>query len=885
MFNRGYFENSRPDGFGVLEATGTDEQSPRRFVPLKRTELRGEVTGPLAGLRLTQVFGYSTDQCDHVLEALYRIPMPGDAAVTAIRARFGDVTIRAELAERTKAEEKYESAKKEGRQSILATRESPSVFTLQLAGLQPGQDVTIETTLVQLARPEGTGWSLRLPLTTAPRYVREDEQTSRATSAQPLALLRDPGHRFTLDLTLRAASDVQSKTHDLARSTEDGRTRIQLAGGEVVPDRDFVVTWRAMQEADRPALQVFVDDDPVSGVSSFLGLIAPPATHDPGRGLGREVILLVDHSGSMTGAKWSAADWAVEKFLSDLTERDRFSLGVFHTTTRWFQKSPVSASQEAVDQAIKSLKASTDSGGTELGVALEQALGQTRSKEDASRHVLIITDAEVTDEARLLALADAESARPAGERRRVSVLCIDAAPNSYLALELAERGGGLARFLTSDPKEDDIATALDEVLTDWSEPVLAGLTLEVNRSGVTAAGRGVRASEQAGWSAIDLGDLPAGRVLWVAGRAPRRAAGLEFRLATAKGHELASTSVSLRGESPGGRAIRALQGARQVLALEHLVALHQAGRDVDTGLQRLGYTPEEVFRAPEGAALPVYPENQRKERSQALRALLVRESIASGVASTETAFFAERMEQGKVVEGTVAVANGLPAGWSEGFVDCMLTTAGAALAPGYVGYASGAVGGYGGSGRGGYGGGPGYVSLGHSSIRRAMSCKVDPTTTARPLDLSQLPPASPADSGTCDAMEDSEWLAGFEAKTEGVVFADTPTFGNGEAVLYDSTTTPATIPDDATLTRLVVRFPEGPPTAKALDRGLTLLIFVDDPVTPRARIRLIDLVRNKGQRPLNIQRGSGQLVRVVLVDPAGTWTSGGPRIEVTIGWG
>ena len=101
MFHPNGYENARPDGFGVLEVVGDGNAGPaRRFVPLRRTELRGEVAGPLAALRLTQVFGYAAEQCDRVLEAAYRFPLPGDAAVTAVRVRFGDAEIHAELKER-----------------------------------------------------------------------------------------------------------------------------------------------------------------------------------------------------------------------------------------------------------------------------------------------------------------------------------------------------------------------------------------------------------------------------------------------------------------------------------------------------------------------------------------------------------------------------------------------------------------------------------------------------------------------------------------------------------------------------------------------------------------------------------------------------------------
>jgi Ca-activated chloride channel family protein len=128
-----------------------------------------------------------------VLEAVYRFPLPGDAAVTAVRVRFGDAEIRAELKERQQAEADYDRAKEQGRQAALATREAPDVFTLQVAGIRPDQEVTVETSYVQLARPEGPGWSLRIPLTTAPRYDRSDEAGTRpAAAAGPAARPRPP---------------------------------------------------------------------------------------------------------------------------------------------------------------------------------------------------------------------------------------------------------------------------------------------------------------------------------------------------------------------------------------------------------------------------------------------------------------------------------------------------------------------------------------------------------------------------------------------------------------------------------------------------------------------------------------------------------------------
>ena len=272
--------------------------SSRLFVPLKRTELRGEVSGPLAALRQTQIFGYSAAQSPKILEAVYRFPLPGDAAVTAVTVQFGDVEIRAELKARERAEAEYETAKQEGRQAALATRESPDVFTLRLAGLQPDQEIRVETDYTLLARMESGDWTLRLPLTTAPRYVREDEAGSRHAQGQPLALLRDPGHRFALNLTFRDADQIASATHALAienkteNETENAgetgadavTTRVQLRDGDTVPDRDCVIQWRARQETQHPALHLYLQPDRgrQTGVFPCACGPAPPARRPAG---------------------------------------------------------------------------------------------------------------------------------------------------------------------------------------------------------------------------------------------------------------------------------------------------------------------------------------------------------------------------------------------------------------------------------------------------------------------------------------------------------------------------------------------------------------------------------------------------------------------------
>ena len=885
MFNPRLFENSRPDGFPVLEIVdprpADDERParPARFMPLRRSDLAGEISGPVAALVLTQRFRYEAEPSAPPIEAIYRFPLPGDAAVTGVRVQFGETEIRAELAERTAAEETYQQARDEGRQAALLTRESADVFTLQVTGLKAGEDVTIATSYAQLARPEGDGWSLRIPLTTAPRFVRSDERGSHAASGQPLALLRDPGHRFTLDLTVEGVAEMASPTHPLDVEATEGRLRVRLRGGEVVPDRDCILTWQPTRESDRPTLQVLRHDDLADRSACFLALVAPPASGSQAgasRTLPREVILLIDHSSSMSGPKWQAADWAVQNLLAGLTPADTFNLGLFHHETRWFARAPVRADERTVRQAGEFMLKYTDSGGTELGVALEQALSQARDRDGRARHVVIVTDAQVSDAARLLDLVEREADCP--DRRRVDVLCIDAAPNSGLANELAERGGGLARFLTSNPAENDIATALDEVLADWAAPVLRGLTLEIHHPDVEAAGR--RVTQRDGLSQIDLGDLPSGRAIWVAGRLTgHRGEPFAVRLSSADGTEITHEMVA-REEPPVSRpAVAALFGARRVLELE---LASSSGVGLERRLRQLGYDPDLVLGAGGGSAdepAPIYHENARSQATDRVRALLVREALHYCIACSETAFVATRTEAGQKIAGTVAVANALPAGWSDDFLMprmrlasmampasmAPMPFAGPAPASAPTGAPPPAPGGSGGSG---FGLG-GIADAARGLFRRRVSESADRSHSQ--YSMAGPSQASPARPGP--VRGDGELV---------VLFTGAPSFAGEEALLFDSTSSSTRLPAGNTLSRLALRLLDGNDTGP-IDPGLVLLLYVDDPTTPRARVRLADLLRQGGERPLNVRRQADQPVRLVLQDASGAWSSNAPRLEVQLG--
>jgi Ca-activated chloride channel homolog len=807
MFNPSVYRNSSTSGAAFMEVvqsreTGADPETPERqpvLMPLKETELTGSVTGPVAQLQIRHVFGHPDEANGPVLEAVYRFPLPGDAAVTGVVITFGETRIRAELGDRRDAEQVYDEARRTGRQAVLLTRESPDVFSLHVSGIEAGQDVEITTDFVQSLKPRRDGFTLRIPLTVTPRFVSPHARGGRHEHGQPLALTHDPGHRLALNLRVPGSGTVTSSTHEIVSSSSSEGSVVTFEAGEVIPDRDLVLQVHPEANETRPALQVFHYPDDEAGHDYILALVQPPKVIGEEDARPREIILLVDRSGSMSGPKWEAADWAVQKFLSGLRPEDHFSLGLFHSTTNWFSRVSVPASSENVEAARDFIDAHNDSGGTRLELALEEAITCGRASGDMARHIVIITDAQVSNARDNLALARAESER--SNSRRISMLCIDAAPNSWLVHELTAIGGGQATFLTSDPDEGDITTALDEVMEFWGTPVESGMELTINRSDVWVMGRPVSDAETSNGDVgtIDLGDLPASQPIWVVARAAKSDIPLGLSLGSHNGQILNEFSEVTEVDD----AIKKLFGARRMASLEFQL---------------------------EPASSAWRKRHQNKHAINEMRRQLVNESLHYGLVSSETSFFAVREEGGKLVQRGAVVPNALAAGWSESF----------------------AV----------------YNRMADSALPATEMLE-----SYRAAPVFNEPEARDSGLEFLESYLESPASRAFDRGGTLELFAGRPDLSSPEITL-------------ATLDRFGKR---GRLTALQLtvsDDDQTfdgeLLLFIGRDPDPRVRVRVRDILRQGGYRPLNLRIRRHEQLRLVLREV----TAGDqiPEIEIKLDW-
>ncbi|MBD3229935.1 MAG: VWA domain-containing protein [Candidatus Lokiarchaeota archaeon] len=602
------------------------------FIPLKNTELTGTIKLPFADLHLKQKFSFSREEFDQTIQALYRFPLPGNAAVKEVVVNFGDTQIKTILKERSKAEKNFKQAVVDGKQAALVSRESPNVFTLRISGIHPDEIVKIDTHYVQILRPINGGYEFRLPLTTFPRYVRDDEFQSRHARGQPLALLRDPQHRFSMDIEVYGADKIDSKSFEINRNEEN------ITISDVIPNRDLILNL-TVSKKEHPTIQLITHDD--EDYIYFGVLATPPETTDKVKML--SFVEAIDHSGSMgspdvEGSKWNISDFVAKMTYLEIKDNAKqIYIGAFDTQTWWIEVKNQDYLEEFLSRRF-------GGGGTHLGAAIEEGIHKHKNIGDATKYNIIITDAQVSDYGRLFRLAD----KIRDMNQHLVIICIDTAPNAYIPIEMARRAGGLSFFLDSSAGSDMI-NAVEHISRYWRDP-LGNLQIKVdtNLDDIELEhSQGLHKGNM-----LELGDLTKNMARWAVGRVSKRKnQSLQFTLLV-DGKEYDKIKIGSGEEK--NPFIKDVFGVNRINYLESLINARYNSDDLTQLLIKIGYN----LKLKDNQEM-IYSDNKLKLTRQSLDELLVDISLKFGLVSKETSFIAVTEREGKVTD-TYIVPNAIP---------------------------------------------------------------------------------------------------------------------------------------------------------------------------------------------------------------------------------
>jgi Ca-activated chloride channel family protein len=460
-----------------------------------QTDVDYEITGSIARAKVKQRFKNSSSLW---AEGIYVFPLPEKAAVDHFRMVIGERIIEGKIKERVTAKKIYERAKAAGKKASLIEQQRPNVFTTSLANIAPGEEITVEFEFQQLLDYKDDSYRLRFPMVVGPRYHTGHNHTGQ-TSIQSLTnpaptnpasnetsvytetdLVNNTNSPVRIHVLLDAGVslyDLSSSYHRInINQTSETRYSISTIGKNITADRDFELVWQPRLNHN-PQLSAFnekIDNDNGStGNYTMVTLLPPDLSHLQQKVQARDVVFVIDVSGSMAGTSIEQAKASLITALDGLSSIDRFNIIWFnHETGRLFPKA-VPASAKYKGHAALYIQQLQADGGTEMLPALKLALSNQETF-SRFRQVIFITDGNISNETELFNVIDKQLANS-----RLFTIGIGSAPNSYFMRKAAQKGRGTFTYIGDINEVHKKTTALFKKL---ETPALINIQLEVDKN-------------------------------------------------------------------------------------------------------------------------------------------------------------------------------------------------------------------------------------------------------------------------------------------------------------------------------------------------------------------------------------------------------------------
>ncbi len=456
------------------------------------TDIEMHINSVVSRVSVKQTFSNESEQW---LEGVYQFPLPENAAVDALKMHIGQRIIEGEVQEKQQARRTYEKAKAEGKRTSLVEQVRDNLFTTKLANIAPGESITIHIEFQQLVHNDGTHFSVRMPLGITPRYepaeitatsdsdydyyssddtetVYLSTPTHDSAELSPATTLFNTGSQpdrpVTVTVHLNPGFDLsllESPYHQIVTQQNGDQYTIQLED-PAQAERDFVLNWQP-QLGQEPKIALFSEtyED-----HNYHVLMMLPPTHDfvQQKTQPREMIFVIDSSGSMSGDSMQQAKQGLYYALTQLGNEDTFNIIDFdHDANKLFDEA-VPATQSNLEMAKYFVATLEADGGTEIAKAINLALDKPHSSQ--LRQVVFLTDGSIGNERQIFQMIENQLGN-----NRLFTIGIGAAPNSYFMSKAANYGRGTFTYIG---KASEVQSQLEKLFKKLRYPALENLSLE-----------------------------------------------------------------------------------------------------------------------------------------------------------------------------------------------------------------------------------------------------------------------------------------------------------------------------------------------------------------------------------------------------------------------
>lgn len=454
--------------------------------PLRHTEVRGAISGFLSRVTVTQTF---ENTASNKIEAIYAFPLPDNAAVDDMTIQVGQRTVRGIIKKREEARAIYEHAKQTGHVAALLDQERPNIFTQSVANIMPADQVVVTISYLQTLEYEDGTYRFVFPMVVGPRFIPgqpvgrqaggwapDTDQVRDASKITPQVTPKGTraGHDISIELAIDAGvplRQVNSSSHlvDVVRTGASSAT-VKLANLAEIPNKDFILKYNVASEqiADSILSQSAPANSKLGPGGYFTLILQPPAKLPESDITPKELVFVLDTSGSMMGFPIEKAKEFINHALDELYPGDTFNLITFSGDTRVLFPAPVYPTAANLRIAREVLNAQHGGGGTVMMNAIRAGLAPSDSQ-DHVRVVCFLTDGYVGNDLDIIGEVQKHP------NARVFAFGIGNSVNRFLIEGMAKAGRGESEVVTLNDKSDVAAHRLYERLRS---PVLTNVSID-----------------------------------------------------------------------------------------------------------------------------------------------------------------------------------------------------------------------------------------------------------------------------------------------------------------------------------------------------------------------------------------------------------------------
>jgi len=466
-------------GQGALTSVGSDGK-PGAACPLEHTSVKASIAGFVATVEVTQTFrNPGTDK----IEAVYTFPLSADVAVDDMVMRVGDKVVRGTIKRREEARQIYEKARDQGQVASLLDQERPNIFTQSVANIMPGAKVIITINYVEILSFEEGTFKFVFPMVVGPRFIpgaasgRQGTGWAQDTDRVPDASRVTPpvapkgaraGHDIDLSLTIDAGvpiGSIESALHEVDAEKSGAKATVTLKNRREIPNRDFVLKYFVAGDEVRSGVLAHKD----AGDGYVTVVMIPPKRLRPEQIAAKEMIFVIDCSGSQSGWPLEKAKETMKHFIASMNPDDTFNIIDFNVGSRSLFTEPVRNNADNRSKALAYLKSLQAKGGTWMGPAVEKVC-KTSASENRLRIVTFMTDGYVGNDFEIISLVKQLRGKsrwfPFGTGNSV---------NRFLLDQMARAGGGEVEYVLLNTPAEAASRKFYERI---AQPVLTDITIK-----------------------------------------------------------------------------------------------------------------------------------------------------------------------------------------------------------------------------------------------------------------------------------------------------------------------------------------------------------------------------------------------------------------------